>query len=503
MRALVVGSGPNGLSAAITLAEAGREVTVLEAADRIGGAVATDELTLPGFHHDVFSAVYPAAVASPVFARWPLERHGLKWIHPRRCYAHPLPDGRAGALSRDLDETVATLNGLHPGDGDEWRAFVTPYLDAWPAWRDTLLSGFPPIAGPVKLVAKQRIRGALDFARLLLMPAEALAGRTFGFQGSRAWLYGSAMHGDAPPMSAGSAIAAAHLNVMGHAVGWPSPEGGAGRLAEALAGHLRSLGGSIRTGSPVTRIVVERGRVTGVDVGGERAPGTLVVADLMPGALLELTGDALGGRYARELRDYRLGPATLKLDWALSGPIPWTAPEAREAGTVHVGGTEQEVLEALDPVGSELHEKPFMLLGQQTVADPSRAPAGQHTAWAYTHGPQQADWANETERQVERMEAQVERFAPGFRDLILGRHVMGPADLQARNRNLEGGDVGAGSYALDQTVFRPLPSLNPYRTPVRGLFLGSAATFPGGAVHGIPGHAAARAALREARVRRY
>ena len=228
----------------------------------------------------------------------------------------------------------------------------------------------------------------------------------------------------------------------------------------------------------------------------------MVIADVTPHALLRLAGHALEGRYAAELRRYRYGPATLKVDWALSGPIPWTAPEAREAGTVHVGGSEHEVLDALAPAGGGLHERPFLLLGQQSLADPTRAPAGQHTAWAYTHGPRDADWAHETDRHVERVEAQVERFAPGFRDLILARHIQGPADLERRNPNLVHGDVGAGSYTLDQVIFRPLPSLSPYRTPIRGLYLGSAATFPGGAVHGVPGYAAARTALADARIRR-
>jgi phytoene dehydrogenase-like protein len=502
--ALVVGSGPNGLAAAIALAEAGRDVTVLEAADRFGGAVATEELTLPGFLHDTFSSVYPATAASPVFARMPLEHHGLRWIHPRRCYAHPLPGGRAGALSVDVDETAAALDALHPGDGEAWRRFVTPYVEHFGAWRETMLHGFPPVRGPLQLLATQGITGMLDFAKLLLMPARALADRLFADGGSRAWLYGAAMHGDVPPTSAGSAIAAAHLNVMGHAVGWPSPEGGAGRIAAAMISYLRSLGGTVRTGAPVARIGVERGRAVGVELaGGERVSGTLIVADLTPGGLLRVAGDALGGRYASELRAWRHGPATLKVDWALGGPIPWTAPEAREAGTVHVGGTEEEVLDALAPTGGDLHERPFMLLGQQSVADPSRAPEGKHTAWAYTHGPREADWAGETDRHVERMEAQVERFAPGFRDRILARHVQSPADLERENPNLEAGDVGAGSYELDQTVFRPVPSLDPYRTPVRGLFLGSASTFPGGAVHGVCGDAAARHALAEARIRRF
>jgi phytoene dehydrogenase-like protein len=501
--AIVVGSGPNGLAAAITLAEAGRAVTVLERDGRLGGAVATDELTLPGFRHDTFSAVYPAAAASPVFARWPLERHGLRWVHPRYCYAHPLPDGRAAVLARDVDETAASLDALQPGDGEAWRRFVAPYVEHFDAWRQTMLSGFPPLTGPLKLLAGLRLAGMLDWARLLLMPAQALAHELFRAGGARAWLYGAAIHGDVPPDGAGSAIAAAHLNVMGHAVGWPSPEGGAARLTDALAGHLAARGGRTRTGAPVTRIAAERGRVVGVELdNGERLSSRIVIADVTPHALLALAGDALEGRYAIALRRYRYGPATLKVDWALSGPVPWTAPAAREAGTVHVGGTEQDMLDALAPAGGRLAERPLLLFGQQSVADPTRAPARQHTAWAYTHGRPEIDWDAETEPHVERVEAQIERFAPGFRDLILARHVQSPRDLQRRNPNLVHGDVGAGSYTLDQAIFRPLPSLTPYHTPVRGLFLGSAATFPGGAAHGVPGRAAARAALLESRLRR-
>ena len=502
--AVVIGSGPNGLAAAITLAEAGRPVTLLEAAAHVGGAVHTEELTLAGFLHDTWSAVYPAAAASPVFSAWPLERHGLHWIHPRYCYAHPVADGGAVALARDVAETAATLDRLHPGDGDAWGRFVAPYLAHWGAWRDTMLSGFPPVGGSLKLLAALKLRGTLDWARLLLMPAQALGHRLFGGDAARAWLYSSAMHGDVPPHGSGSAIAAAHLNVMGHAVGWPSPEGGAGRLAAALAGYFESLGGRIRTGAEVRRVRTERGRVVGAEVrDGDPVPASLVVADVTPHGLLALAGEALGGRYADDLRRFRYGPATLKVDWALSGPVPWSAPEAREAGTVHVGGSEHEVLQALAPTGGGLPERPFLLFGQQSLADPTRAPAGRHTAWAYTHGPHDADWAEQTDRHVERIEAQVERFAPGFRDLILARHVQSPGDLERRNANLVHGDVGAGSYTLDQVLFRPVPSLSPYRTPVRGLYLGSASTFPGGAAHGVCGHAAARTALAEARVRRF
>jgi phytoene dehydrogenase-like protein len=501
--AIVVGSGPNGLAAAITLAEAGHAVTVLERARHLGGAIATEEVTLPGFRHDTFSSVFPASAASPVFARWPLERHGLRWIHPRYCYAHPLPDGRAAVLARDVDETAASLDSLRPGDGDAWRRFVRPYVERFDAWRETMLSGFPPLKGALKLFGALGLNGMLEWVRLLLMPADALAHELFRGDGARAWLFGAVMHGDVPPHAAGSAIAAAHLNVMGHAVGWPSPEGGAARLADALAGHLTALGGRTRTHAPAKRIATERGSVVGVELeDGERLPGRVVIADVTPHALLALAGDSLDGRYADALRRYRYGPSTLKLDWALSGPVPWTAPAAREAGTVHVGGTEREILDTLASSNGHLAERPLLLFGQQSIADPTRAPGGRHTAWAYTHGHRGADWEPEIERHVERVEAQIERFAPGFRDLILARHVQSPMELQRRNPNLVHGDVGAGSYTLDQVIFRPLPSLTPYRTPVRGLFLGSAATFPGGAAHGVPGRAAARAALLEARVGR-
>ncbi|MBV9416288.1 MAG: NAD(P)/FAD-dependent oxidoreductase [Solirubrobacterales bacterium] len=499
--AVVIGSGPNGLAAAIALARAGRAVTVLEAAPAPGGAVLTRELTLPGFHHDVFSSVYPAAAASPVFADMPLEDHGLRWIHPEACYAHPLPDGRGAALYRDLDRTAQSLEALAPGQGEGWRRFAGPLVAHFAAVRDTMLSGFPPIPGAARLTVGLRPRGLLEFARLLLMPAQGLAGELFTDSAARAWLYGSAMHGDVPPTGAGSAIAAAYLNLLGHGAGWPSPEGGAGRLSGALASYLGSLGGMIRTGAEVVEIAARQGRVGGVRLAnGEQLAASLVIATVMPGALARMAGPALPASYARALTRYRPGPATLKLDWALDGPIPWRSQEARRAGTVHVGGDESEVLEATTTV-SGLPERPFLLVGQQSVADPSRAPAGKHTAWAYTHGPQTIDWVAEQERHAERVEDQIERFAPGFRELILARHVLAPGDLERRNPNLIGGDVGGGSYTLDQVVFRPVVKLNPYLTPLRGLYIGGAATFPGGAVHGVPGHTAARLALMRDRLR--
>jgi phytoene dehydrogenase-like protein len=501
MTAVVIGAGPNGLAAAIRLAEAGRPVTVLEAADRPGGAVRTEQLTLPGFRHDIFSSVYPAGVASPVFARMPLERHGLRWIHPGACYAHPLPGARAVALYRDLDRTEASLDAVHPGDGQRWRTFVAPMLDEFEAIRATMLGGFPPVAAALRLPLALGLLGTARFTALLPGSARGLASRLFGGTGSRAWLYGSAGHGDVPPTDAGSAIAAVYLNLMGHAVGWPSPAGGAERLTEALVAYLRERGGQVRTAALVDEIEAAHGRVTGVRIaGGERVAAELVIADVMPHALAALAGEALPSGYRSLLRRYRYGPATVKVDWALDGPIPWEAPEPRAAGTVHVAGEEADITEAIARSQSGLPDRPFLLLGQQSLADPSRAPAGKHTAWAYTHGPRTGvDWSAEVAPLVDRIEAQIERFAPGFRELILARHVLAPGDFERRDPNLVRGDVGGGSYRLRQVVFRPVPALSPYRTPLRGLYLGSAAAFPGGAVHGVPGDAAARAALADAR----
>ena len=504
MRAVVIGAGPNGLAAAIRLAEAGHQVTVAEAADRAGGAVRTDELTLPGFRHDTFSSVYPAAAASPVFARLPLERHGLHWVHPGACYAHPLPGGRSVALYSDLDATEASLDTAHAGDGRRWRTFIEPLLGGFDAIRSTMLAAFPPIAGSLRLLRDLGPGGAARFGLLLPGSAQGLGRRLFAGDGSRAWLYGSAGHGDVPPTDAGSAVAVTYLNLMGHAVGWPSPAGGAERLTDALTGHLRELGGELRTETAVEAIESERGRVGGVrTTHGERLPADVVIASVMPHALAAMAGDALAQGYRALLCRYRYGPATIKVDWALDGPIPWEAPEPRSAGTVHVAGGAEELVRTIADSHHGLPARPFLLLGQQSLADPSRAPAGKHTAWAYTHGPRTGiDWDAELEAVVERIEAQVERYAPGFRQLILARHVMGPGELQRRDRNLVGGDVGGGSYRLRQVVFRPVPRLSPYRTPLHGLYLGSAATFPGGAVHGVPGDAAARAALADASSRR-
>jgi phytoene dehydrogenase-like protein len=500
--AVVVGSGPNGLVAAITLARAGRSVLVVEAAPALGGALQTAELTLPGFQHDVFSAVHPAAVASPVLAALELERHGLRWIHPELAMAHPFVDGRAAVLSRSISRTRASLDALSPGDGARWQALVAPYLRRWDAVRATMLGGFPPVRGGARLAAGLRLSGTLEFARLLLMPADGLAAEVFAGEGA-AWLYGSSLHADAPLDGGGSAIAGFWLALMGHAVGWPSAEGGAGRVTDALVACLHAHGGQTRVDAAATRIVARRGRVCAVTLaGGETVAARIVVATTTPHELVRLAGDALGDAYVRRALRFRYGPRTVKLDWALDTPIPWRSEEARRAGTVHVGGTVAELRAAQHELATgRLPEQPFLLCGQQSIADPSRAPSGKHTAWAYTHVPPGVDWPREREPFADTIERWIERFAPGFRERVLARHVLAPEDLERRNRNLVGGDVGAGSYALDQLVFRPVPSLHPYATPVRGLYVGGASSFPGAAVHGVCGHAAAKAALRGARLR--
>jgi phytoene dehydrogenase-like protein len=370
--------------------------------------------------------------------------------------------------------------------------------------RKVLLGGFPPVVPALRLAAALGLDQTLELARLLLLPADAFTAELFSGPHATAWIYGSVFHGDQPPTTAGSAITGVYLHLLGHVVGWPSPRGGAAALVDALVGYLRSLGGATRVDARVDRIVGARGRVAGVVTsGGDRVRADMVIADVTPHALSRLAGDLLPVGYRRKLERFRYGHNTLKVDWALAGPVPWTAEAARRAGTVHAGGTPDEMVAGHRQLSAgQTPERPFVLFGQQSLADPSRAPEGRHTGWAYTRVPPGLDGSS-VEAHVARMEAQVERFAPGFHDCILARHVMAPSDLEQLNSNLPGGDVGGGTYALDQLIFRPVPSLLPYRTPLRGLFLGSASAFPGGAVHGVPGAAAARYALAASRLPRW
>jgi phytoene dehydrogenase-like protein len=468
--AVVIGSGPNGLAAAITLARAGVEVEVHEAAEAIGGGVRSAELTLPDFVHDVCSAIYPFAAGSPFFRELDLD---LEFVHPRAPSAHPLDDGSAVLLERDVETTAAQLGE----DADAYRRLIQPLVDGWEAIEPVVLASLlPPSPREVARLGRTLgLRGALSGARSALADARALAERTFESERARAFFAGHAAHSILPLERRPSGAFGLMLTVLGHVAGWPVVRGGSQRMADALAERLRALGGSIHTSSPVDSLPQTR----------------LVLADVAPPELLRIARGALPDRYVRELGRYRFGPAAFKLDWALDGPIPWRADECFRAGTVHVGGTLEEIAAwERSAWGVGRAERPFVLLAQPSLFDDTRAPAGKHTAWAYCHLPHGSD-----RDLTAPIEAQVERFAPGFRDLILERSVLDPAALEHHNRNLVGGDISGGANTLAQLVFRPARRL-PYRTPREGLYLCSSSTPPGGGVHGMCGYLAARAALK-------
>jgi len=470
-RAVVIGSGPNGLSAAITLARAGLEVEVQEAEKHLGGGLRSAEFTLPGFVHDVCSSVHPLGVASPLFRGLDLD---VDWIHPDAPAAHPLDDGSALLLEQSLAATAAGLGR----DELAYRQLVGPLVDSWREIERVLLGPYPisPRA-LLRLGDGLGVRGLVEAFRAGLSPARTLAEGRFADERTRSWFAGHAAHSMLPLERRPSAGFGLALAVLGHVVGWPFPRGGSQRLADALAARLRELGGEIRTSSPVESL--------------PRAD--VVLADVVPRELLRLAYGRFPERYARHLRAYRHGPGVFKVDWALGGPIPWRAAECRRAGTVHLGGSLAEI--SASEWGAwrgRPAERPFVLLAQTTLFDPTRAPAGKHTAWAYCHVPN-----GSTEDMTERIEAQVERFAPGFHELVLARHAMGPAELEAHNRNLVGGDLNAGAMDLGQLLFRPVRKVVPYRTPLEGVYLCSAATPPGGGVHGMCGYSAARVAVKD------
>jgi phytoene dehydrogenase-like protein len=496
-RVAVIGAGPNGLVCAIRLAAAGLEVSVLEQASQPGGGVKSAEDTLPGFVHDRCAGFFPLTAASPAFRGLGLERHGLDWVDPAIPMAHPFADGSAIALHRDLNATVASLDRAVAGAGRSWRALIEPLL----ANGDTLvragLEPFPPVA-PALLLALKLRRRAIEVARLALGSAASMGHEVFGHDRPTAWLCGSTTHSDLSPGAACGAALALGLNVLGHLVGWPFPRGGARRLTDAMVGRLGELGGTVRCDARVERIVSRRGRVAAVGLrGGEEIPADAVVATVSAAPLAAmLPDDALPARLLRRLRRWRYGLGTFKLDWALSGPVPWEAPEARQAAVVHVGDTLDVMFRAAQEAGlRRVPRTPTMVVGQHTLHDASRGPNGGHTLYAYTHVPN----ALEVEEEVaELVEERIERFAPGFRRLVLGRAVRSPATLERENPSLVGGDLGGGSYELDQQlVFRPAPELVRYRTPLRGLYLASASVHPGGGVHGSCGEGAARALLTD------
>jgi phytoene dehydrogenase-like protein len=465
--AVVVGAGPNGLAAAIALARAGRAVTVLEGAETVGGGCRSAELTLPGFVHDSCSTIHALALASPFLRTLPLAEHGLAFAHPAAPLAHPLDDGTAAMLERSVDATAA---GLGP-DERAWRSTFAPLVRRADALFGGVLAPLRATRHPVTLAR---------FAKDALRSADGLAGGRFRGEGARALFAGCAAHSMLPLDTAPSAAFGMVLALAGHAVGWPVTRGGSQHLADALAAHLRSLGGRIETARPVASLD---------DLPAGRAP---VLLDVTPRQFLRMAGGRLPGAYRRRLSRYRYGPGVFKLDWALDGPIPWTAPEAARAGTLHLGGTLEEIADSEAMVARGIHpEQPFVLLVQATVADPSRAPAGRHTAWAYCHVPNGSD-----RDMTAAIEAQVERFAPGFTRLIAARTATDSAAYERMNPNYVGGDINGGVQDLRQLFARPVARAVPYATPVDGVYLCSSSTPPGGGVHGMCGYWAARAALK-------
>ena len=465
--AYVAGAGPNGLTAAILLARAGVRTTIIEAAPVIGGGTRSAALTLPGFLHDICSAVHPLAAASPVFASFPLAEFGLQWIHPPLPLAHPLDGGSAAELAESLNETCQGLGS----DGAKYRRLAAPLLRRWSEL-------VPELLGPLVHVPAEPLLFA-RFGLLAAWPAVASARLLFRTRAARALFAGLAAHSVLPLEALGSGAFGWVLGMAAHAVGWPIPRGGSQRIAHALSCYFESLGGHIVTDTKVRSL-------------DEFGPEAIVLCDVTPRQFLELAGDRLPDSFRSRLAAYRYGPGVFKMDWALNAPIPWKASACARAGTVHVGGSLDEIAAAESAAAhGTIPERPFVLVAQPSLFDPSRAPEGKHTAWAYCHVPNASDVD-----MTGRIEAQIERFAPGFREIVLARHTFAPADLERHNANLVGGDIGGGANNLRQLLFRPTGMM--YRTPLERVYLCSSSTPPGGGVHGMCGFHAARAALRDA-----
>jgi phytoene dehydrogenase-like protein len=518
--AVVIGAGPNGLVAANLLADEGWDVLVLEANEVPGGAVRTAEVTAPGFRNDLFSAFYPLAATSPVLSALDLDAHGLRWVHAPLVLAHPLPDGRAAVLSRELDFTAAGLDGFWPGDGDRWRDLYGSWERTGGALLGALTSPMPPVRAGARLARAFGPRDLIGFARFGLLPVRRMGEEWFRGEGGPLLLAGNALHTDLPPEAAGGGLFGWVLAMLGQQVGFPVPQGGAQRLTDALVARLAAAGGRVVCGARVVGVRIQGGRATGVrtEAGDDIDAGRAVLADCDVLTLYRrLVGpEHLPARVLADLERFQPGAATVKVDWALSAPIPWTNPDARRAGTLHLADSLDELsITSAQLAAGLVPDRPFLLFGQMTTADPTRSPAGTEAAWAYTHVPQvvkgdaggagiKGAWDDsDTDRFVERLEARVEALAPGFTERIIASHVFTPPTLQAANANLVGGDVLGGTSALhQQLVFRPTPGFGRPETPVRGLYLASASAHPGGGVHGACGANAARAALAHDRLPR-
>ena len=464
--AVVVGAGPNGLSAAIELARNGLSTCVLEAKATIGGGARSVELTLPGFIHDVCSAIHPVGVVSPFFRSIGLERWGVEWINPPIALAHPFDDGTAALMYKSLDATAETLGP----DAEAYKDLMGPLVERADLLIEDILR---PVRWPLHPLVMLR------FGLSALCSCTGLMKNRFKGHRAKAIFAGCAAHGVVPLERPGTASFGLVLALSAHAIGWPCARAGSVKIIEALASCLKSLGGEIRTDHPVRSI-------------SDLPPSRAVLFDLTPRQVLQIAGDQLPQGYSRKLSTFRYGPGIFKIDWALDGPIPWKAAECKQAATVHVAGTIEEIARGESEVSRGHHpERPFVLVAQQSLFDQTRAPEGKQTGWAYCHVPH-----GSTFDMTARMEAQIERFAPGFRDLILARHTINAVELEDHNPNMIGGDIGGGANTLGQFLLRPVARLDPYSTPNEKIYFCSSSTPPGGGVHGMCGYHAARSALR-------
>ena len=508
--AIVCGGGSNGLAAAIRLAEKGWSVCLLEANEDLGGAARTLESTLPGFKHDFGAAFFPLVAPSPSIIGRDLAPWGLRFVHAQVPAAHPFPGNQAIALGRSAVETAASIDKVHLGDGSAWFALDEAFGPVMKPFLRAQMQRWP-FEELVKVVGRLRLSGGIQFARMVVSGVSAIADR-FESDQARAFLTGPAMHADLPPEAPGTGIYALLLSMLGQRHGMPVVEGGTGMITAALEAKARGDGVEIFTGRRVGRIVVEGGRAVAVEAGGDPVSARrAVICALEVGDLVRLAGpESFPPKALAEIRHYRPGLGTFKVDWALDGPVPWAAEECRRAAVVHVGDSVTDMSRSAWEAGHGLLPgKPTLILGQQSLADPSRAPAGKHTLWGYAHVPAdptgdaarpraKGGWERSAEPFLERMEAGIEAHAPGFRDRVLARKAWSPVDLEAADASLAGGDISAGSFAIDQQLlFRPGPSWWRWGTPVKGLYLGGASVPPGAGVHGACGDLAARQALAD------